>query len=162
MNAVSSLPDMRPDEIETLLPWYAAGTLSVRDARRVDEALARDPNLTRQYAAVQEEFAETVQLNESLGAPSPRAMQRLFAQIDAEPARLAPASSPGARIGGFLAGLPPRTLACSATAAALALLLQAGIICAMLIHPPQGHAQEANFQAAGSEGGCVASVKSLD
>jgi|AmaraimetFIIA100_FD_contig_61_1512928_length_885_multi_7_in_0_out_0_1 hypothetical protein len=29
-------------KIETLLPWHAAGTLSRRDAQRVEEALARD------------------------------------------------------------------------------------------------------------------------
>ena len=71
----------------TLLPWHAAGTLSTRDARRVEEALARDPKLAKQYAAIREEYAETIGLNESLGAPSSRAMQKLFAAIDAEPAR---------------------------------------------------------------------------
>ena len=134
MNAVSRFPDMRPEDIEALLPWYAAGTLSVRDARRVDEALARDPNLTRQYAAVQEEFAETTRLNESLGVPSSRVMQGLFEAIDAEPARLAPAGpSLSARIAEFLAGLSPRMLACSALVAALVLALQAGIIATLLM-----------------------------
>ncbi|MEZ5764329.1 MAG: hypothetical protein R3D69_08805 [Xanthobacteraceae bacterium] len=134
MNAVSRFPDMRPEDIEALLPWYAAGTLSVRDARRVDEALARDPNLTRQYAAVQEEFVETTRLNESLGAPSSRVMQGLFEAIDAEPARPAPAApSSGARIAEFLAGLSPRMLACSALVAALVLALQAGIIATLLM-----------------------------
>src|SRR5664279_306798 len=76
-----------PGEIEMLLPWHAAGTLNARDARRVEEALARDPELAKQYAVIQEEYAETIHLNESLGAPSVRAMQKLFAAIDAEPAR---------------------------------------------------------------------------
>ena len=79
--------DQEPSEIEMLLPWHAAGTLNARDARRVDHALARDPELARQYAAIQEEYAATIHLNESLGAPSARAMQKLFAAIDAEPAR---------------------------------------------------------------------------
>jgi hypothetical protein len=30
-------------EIEALLPWYAAGTLSRHDADRVEQALACDP-----------------------------------------------------------------------------------------------------------------------
>ena len=34
-------------EIETLLPWYAAGTLSRRDADRVEQALADDCELAR-------------------------------------------------------------------------------------------------------------------
>src|SRR6476469_11065678 len=78
--------DQEPGEIEMLLPWHAAGTLSARDARRVDEALAQDPELARQYSVIREEYAETIHLNESLGAPSVRAMQTLFAAIDAEPA----------------------------------------------------------------------------
>src|SRR6476620_1853321 len=79
--------DQEPSEIEMLLPFHAAGTLNARDARRVDEALAADPDLARQYAVIREEYAETIGLNESQGAPSVRAMQKLFAAIDAEPRR---------------------------------------------------------------------------
>jgi anti-sigma factor RsiW len=147
MTAVSKVPDMPPEEVEALLPWHAAGTLSARDARRVDEALARDPKLARQYAVIQEEFAETIHLNESLGAPSARAMQRLFAGIDAEPARAPSVTSTfGARVAEFFASLSPRTLAWSAGAAAIALLLQAGVIGAVLVRQP------ANFQSAAFEG----------
>jgi anti-sigma factor RsiW len=73
-----------PGEIEMLLPWYAAGALNARDARRIDEALARDPELARQYAAIREEYAEIIHLNESLGEPSARAVRKLFAAIDGE------------------------------------------------------------------------------
>ena len=79
--------DQEPSEIEMLLPLHAAGTLNARDTRRVEEALARDPELARQYAVIREEYAETIDLNESLGAPSARAMQKLFAAIDGEPVR---------------------------------------------------------------------------
>ena len=34
MTALSKLPEMHPEEVEALLPWHAAGTLSARDARR--------------------------------------------------------------------------------------------------------------------------------
>jgi anti-sigma factor RsiW len=138
--------EQEPSEIEMLLPWHAAGTLNPRDARRVDEALARDPELAKQYAVIQEEYAETIHLNESLGAPSARAMQKLFAAIDAEPARQssgAPSMSISARIAGFFASLSPRTLAWSASLGALALLLQAGLIGAMLMKD-----QPASFQIA--------------
>ena len=74
MAASKKMLDQEPSEIEMLLPWHAAGTLNARDARRVDEALARDPELARQYAVIREEYAETISLNESLGAPSARAM----------------------------------------------------------------------------------------
>jgi hypothetical protein len=126
--------EQEPSEIEMLLPWYAAGTLNARDARRVEEALAVDPELAKQYAVIREEYAETIDLNESLGAPSARAMQKLFAAIDAEPARQPSASlNLAARVSGFFASLSPRTLAWSASLGALALLLQAGVIGAVLM-----------------------------
>jgi hypothetical protein len=136
--------DQEPGEIEMLLPWHAAGTLNARDARRVDEALARDPELAKQYAVIREEYAETIHLNESLGAPSARAMTKLFAAIDAEPARNPSGSlNISARISEFFASLSPRTLAWSASLGALALLLQAGLIGAVLVKN-----QNAPFQTA--------------
>ena len=126
--------EQEPSEIEMLLPWHAAGTLNARDARRIDEALARDPELAKQYAAIREEYAETIHLNESLGAPSARAMQKLFAAIDGEPARKPSASlNISARVAEFFASLSPRTLAWSASLGALALLLEAGVIGAVLM-----------------------------
>ena len=74
-SAMSERTDREPTEIEALLPFHAAGTLNLRDARRVDEALATNPDLARQYAVIQDEYAETILLNESLGAPSARTMQ---------------------------------------------------------------------------------------
>jgi anti-sigma factor RsiW len=72
------------DEIETLLPWYAAGTLSRTDADRVEQALGADSELAQCYETILKELAETIYLNEALGAPSARAMEKLFAAIDAE------------------------------------------------------------------------------
>jgi hypothetical protein len=136
--------EQEPSEIEMLLPFHAAGTLSARDSRRVEEALARDPDLARQYAVIREEYAETIHLNESLGAPSVRAMQKLFAAIDAEPASRPSASfSFSAGVAGFFASLSPRTLAWSARLGAVALLLQAGLIGAVLVKN-----QTASFQTA--------------
>jgi anti-sigma factor RsiW len=118
------------NEIEDLLPWHAAGTLSAREAQVVEAALARDPELMRRYELVCEELAQTIHLNETLGAPSARTMTDLFAKIDAEPSRhTAPRSvNPGWRIRDFFGSLSPRTLAWSAGAAALAIVLQAAVI----------------------------------
>ena len=145
MIAVSKkMLDQEPSEIEMLLPFHAAGTLNARDSGRVEEALARDPELARQYAVIREEYAETIHLNEDLGAPSARAMQKLFAAIDAEPARKPSVSfNLSSRFRGFFAGLSPRTLAWSASLGALALLLQAGVIGAVLLK-----SQTATFQTA--------------
>jgi hypothetical protein len=145
MMAVSKkMLDQEPSEIEMLLPFHAAGTLNARDARRVDEALASDPELARQYAVIREEYAETIHLNESLGAPSGRAMQKLFAAIDGEPVRKPSLSTNlSARISEFFTRLSPRTLAWSASLGAVLLLLQAGVIGAVLMKN-----QTASFQTA--------------
>jgi len=126
-------------EIEELLPWHAAGTLSRRDRERVEDALARDPELARRYALVREELGETILLNETLGAPSARAMNKLFTKIDAEPAcKPAVSLNLGARVSGFFASLAPRTLALAASAAAIAILLQAGLITIFVIKQQSG------------------------
>lgn len=136
MRATSNkIMDDGPEEIEALLPWYAAGTLDAHDARRVEDALKHDAALQKQYAVIREEFAETVALNEELGAPSSRALQKLMVAIDAEPARAAsPAASQGlGRFARFFASLSPRTVAWSASFGALALVLQAGLIGTILM-----------------------------
>ena len=133
-----------PGEIELLLPWYAAGTLNPSDMKRVEEALARDAELARQYAAIQQEYAETIALNETLGAPSMRAMQKLFAAIEAEPTQAAsPSRGAGARLLGFFGSLSPRALAWSASFGILLVLVQAGIIAGVLLR-----SQPANYQTA--------------
>ncbi|MEP7030166.1 MAG: hypothetical protein ABI830_04460 [Pseudolabrys sp.] len=122
------------NDIEELLPWHAAGTLSRRDAQRVEDALSADPELARRYALVRDEFGETIHLNETLGAPSARAMENLFAKIDAEPVRRQAVSlNLSARVAEFFASLSPRTLAYAGSAAVLAILLQAGIIAGVMI-----------------------------
>ena len=78
---------LRRHKIEKLLPWHATGTLSRRDADRVEQALADDRELARCYELVCQELAETTRLNETLGAPSARVMEKLFAAINAEEAR---------------------------------------------------------------------------
>src|SRR3954466_3275373 len=74
-------------KIEFLLPWYAAGTLGRSDADRVEQELAGDIDLARRYSLVLEELAETIYRNQTLGEPSARVAEKLFAAIDAEEAR---------------------------------------------------------------------------
>ena len=151
MNAINKEPERH--EIEALLPWHAAGTLSRRDADRVEQALAGDRELARRYDLVREELAETIHLNETLGVPSARAMEKLFAAIDAEEAR-----SPrrqrsfdlAGRISEFLSSLTPRALAWSATAAAVAILLQAAVIAAIVVK--EGAPSGPSLASAPSEG----------
>lgn len=156
--------EREPSEIELLLPWHAAGTLNARDARRVEEALASDPALAKQYAAIRGEYEETIHLNESLGAPSARAMQKLFAAIDAEPARASGSLPLSARVATFFATLSPRTLAWSASLGAIALLLQAGIIGAVLMKTQTSTFQTASLSTGAPitrELGAVAPARAL-
>jgi anti-sigma-K factor RskA len=123
-------------DIEDLLPWHAAGTLGRRDAERVEAAVGADRELARRFDLVREELAETIHLNESLGAPSARAMQKLFAAIEEEGAtspRRSATFNLGTRISEFFASLSPRTLAWTATAAALAIILQAAVITSVVL-----------------------------
>jgi hypothetical protein len=134
MNAINKEAEKLPEDVELLLPWHAAGTLSHRDAVRVEQALANDNELASRYELVREELGEAIRLNESLGAPSARAMEKLFAKIDAEPVRKPKVSfSITAWMTSFVAGFSPRTLAYGASAAALAIVLQAGILAGVFV-----------------------------
>jgi len=139
MNAIKKEAGELPEDIELLLPWHAAGTLSRRDAARVEQALANDNELAARYELVREELGETIRLNENLGAPSARVMEALFQKIDAEPKR-EPKST--FRLGAWLtemfASFSPRTLAYGATAAALAIVLQAGILAGVFVKQGAG------------------------
>jgi len=126
--------EREPSEIELLLPWHAAGMLDERESQQVEAALASDPELARRYEWVRDEFAQENQISEAVGTPSGRDIEALFAKIDAEPARSRAASlNLGPRIAEFFASLSPRTLAWSAMAAAIAIVLQAGLIGGMLL-----------------------------
>jgi anti-sigma-K factor RskA len=123
-----------PSEIELLLPWYAAGTLSPGEARQVAAALAGDPELASRYEWVRAELAQETHVNEAAAEPSGRDATTLFAKIDALPARRRTTSLDFASaIAGFLAALSPRTLAWSAVAAALLIALQAGLLAGIAI-----------------------------
>jgi hypothetical protein len=74
------------ERIRTIIQllWHAAGTLRRHDADRIKQALAGDSDLARRYDLVREELAQTIYLNERLGAPSacaancsPRSMPRI-------------------------------------------------------------------------------------
>jgi len=147
-------------EIEDLLPWYAAGTLSRRDTQRVEDALAQDAELARRYELVREELVGTIEVNETLGAPSSRAFEELFAKIDAEPARQGMARSALAeRFAAFLASLSPRTLAFSASAAAVVILLQTGLIGGVLLNKQTGAYETASAPSSPAAEGAFALIR---
>jgi hypothetical protein len=97
--------------------------------QRVERALESDRELVRHYDLVREELNETIHLNEMLGVPSSRAMEKLFAAIDAETpvARKSSFDFTG-RFAEWLSAFSPRTLAWSAAAAAVAIVLQGAVL----------------------------------
>jgi anti-sigma-K factor RskA len=149
----------QPADIEALLPWYAAGTLRRRDRQRVEEALRKDSDLMRHVDLVREELAETIHLNETLGAPPSRVADKLMAAIDAE-ANAARKRAPGAIAGwitGFFANLSPRTMAVAASFAMLAIALQAVAIVDIFTRPQA--AVQAEGQGAEHKNGTFAMVR---
>lgn len=116
------------DDIEALLPWYAAGTLDAREADQVEAAIATDAELARRLDLVREEMTEAIVLNEALGVPSARVMEKLFRAIDRE-RRAAHDPTARAGFGSWLADLlTPRAFAFGAGAAVLLIAVQAGVI----------------------------------
>ncbi len=142
MTDVKTNEKQSPHSIELLLPWHAAGTLNSRDADDVDKALAQDKELTRRFAMVRQEMTETILLNETLGAPSARAMENLFKAIDKERKAVPSQWASGLRnwlLGTWLTDLftprlqVSRVLVFSASAAALIMVLQAAVIAKMVL-----------------------------
>jgi len=139
--------------IEDLLPWYAAGTLDPLDAKRVEEELARRPELRASLDLVREDRDETIVLNESLGAPSPAAWTRVLAAARAEPrkptlkARLMSLTS----LVGLGAEPQPRRLAWVGVAAAIVIALQAATILSLL--PARGPGFQTASEASAPAGG---------
>jgi len=119
---------MPVDDIEALLPWYAAGTLDAREADQVEAAIATDAELARRLDLVREEMTEAVVLNEALGVPSARVMEKLFQVIDRE-RRVVREPAARSGFGSWLADLlTPRAFAFGAGAAALLIAAEAGVI----------------------------------
>jgi hypothetical protein len=141
-------------DIEALLPWHAAGTLSRRDSDRVEQALANDRELARRYELVREELSETILLNETLGAPSARAMEKLFAAIDAEAPVVKKASfNVVGRITEFMSSFSPRTMAYAASAAVLVLVAQAALLTTVAVRDPVTQTQSGPRLASSDEHG---------
>jgi anti-sigma-K factor RskA len=138
-------------EIEALLPWHAAGTLNRRDAVRVEQALAGDRELARHYDLVREELSETIHLNEMLGAPSARAMEKLFAAIDAEAPVVRKQSFDFAgRVAEWLSAFSPRTIAWAGAAAAIVVIAQAAVLTTVVVKEQGGASHElASFPTTG-------------
>jgi hypothetical protein len=147
--AMMSLNKEAPErqDIEALLPWHAAGTLSRRDSDRVERALSGDRELARRYDLVCEELNETIHLNETLGVPSARAMEKLFAAIDAEaPVARKTSFNLIGRVMEFMSSFTPRTVAWAVSGAAVVLVAQAIILATVVVRDQSGQHELASYE----------------
>ena len=130
------------EEVDRLLPWYATGRLSPDEAARVERALAADPGLRAHLAVAEEEAAETRAALEALPFPRTQVRDDVLARIRALQPRPPRAAAAGARGGlvaralAWLESLGPRNLAWAGMAAALLVVLQAGLLAATLLRAP--------------------------
>ncbi|QCI66100.1 hypothetical protein [Phreatobacter stygius] len=136
--------------LSELLPWYVSGKLDAADKARVEAALAIDPSLRDELEIVREDQDATLTLIDRMPTPSPRVLDALMKRVEAEPARLAHVTARAKAgfadwFGAKLSQLAPRTLAYAAGAAAIALVVQAGVIGSGFI------GGGANFQTASHE-----------
>jgi hypothetical protein len=132
------------EDIELLLPWYENGTLAPDDVRRVEDYLARHPELRSQIGLIRKELSVTVATNERLGMPSSAARDRLLAQIASEAGaagELSPAVSWWRRL--LPEGWSP-AWAIAAAAACLIIVVQA----AALISFGFGDKRESDYRVA--------------
>ena len=118
------------DEIEALLPWYAADALPAEERAKVEAALGERPELRASLATIEEDRGETIALNEALGAPGPKVWARVLQGVQAAPRKPSILERLAAWSGlGEARGAP---LALAAVVAGLVILLQAGAIVSLL------------------------------
>ena len=153
------------DEMEMLLPWYAAGTLDAAATRKVEAWLAAHPQARKSVALIREELDETIGANESLGVPGAGARDRLMQAIAADAGSTASAAGIWQRVkaawAGFVpAGLSP-AMAFAGAAAGLVIMVQAVALGVLLLsaQPDGGGVRLASGEEGAPAAGTVLMVR---
>lgn len=157
-------PEGSREDIELLLPWYVNGTLEAADLAKVEDYLARHPDMAEQVATLREDMAEAIGANEAIAGPSGAALDRLMAQIEQEEVPLRRRAAQTGRslmetIGDFLASLSPGRLGWAAMAAAAVIVLQAGVVGTVMLNPPTGGATYETASGTKAPGGTFVLVQ---
>jgi len=133
-----------PTDPALSLPWYVTGKLAPAETAEIKTALETSEALQKLLLFTEDEKSETIALNESLAAPSRAAYDALFARIEAAEASRGTHRGASRRttgnaldwLAGKLASLSPRALALGATAAGLAICVQAGLLTSFVVKEP--------------------------
>jgi hypothetical protein len=156
------------NEIEALLPWYAAGTLEPGDMRRVEAWLSEHPDAAQNLALVREEQQAAIAAGEARGAPSAGALDRLMQALPDSPARGASTRAIRGNAAGWLSrlfgGAPGAGYRWAGAAAAVLILVQAAALGIVVTQQGPGGAryQAATGEDAGTAPGTRALVKFSD
>ena len=147
---MSTLSDKDRAELSLLLPWYANGTLDTEDSVRVEQALAEDDALAREFDLILEDQAAMIDVVSEEEVPSSiseRFKAALQAEIDAPPVRPDETSGHGvvSRMMSLLFPAQPRAYA--AVAAMIAILLPV----VALVSFEAGNQNTAQYQTASGE-----------
>jgi len=148
MTSASAATQRPDDDLELLLPFYAAGKLSPPETRRIEARLTGDAGFRRRLDLIEEERGQTVLLNDSIAPPLSATRERLFAMIDAEIAAtpagraahqgnhdgIAAGGQEGLRGGlrawlaGLAAAITPRAMGYAVAGLAALAIVQAGVL----------------------------------
>ena len=136
MAVMKSEPNNRPlneaEEIEAMLPWLVAGTLTRAEAARVTRYLETHPEAAAHVALARDEREAAIAGNEMIGAPSSANLDRLMAAVaNSAQARTISVPSPASvweKVAGFIGSFSPKAIGFAAAAAALVLVAQAATI----------------------------------
>ncbi len=139
-NGAQSSVIMKPEEeVEALLPWYVAKTVSDAERAQVERALATDPALRQQLELITDEMHASRIANERAGHAPPNTLGRLLDAIENSTPRAHATTrqvmslNPSSPVAGMLDWLRrPGVLAPVALAAMLLLVGQAAVIASML------------------------------
>lgn len=146
--APNAKPLTEAEEIEAMLPWLVAGTLSRSETSRVTRYLETHPEAAAHVALARDEREAAISGNEAIAAPSTANLDRLMASVanTSQPRSIA-VPSPASiweSIAGFVSSLSPKTLGMAATAAALVLVVQAATIGTLINSKSTGGYQTAS------------------
>jgi len=129
------------EAIESMLPWYERGQLGASDAKRVEDYLKANPDIANQLALVEEERAESVQMNEMRGAPGAGALDRLMTSIEEHEAANPTLAGTKTALWGWaskLLGAPvPASMQWVAGAAAVLIIVQGVSLGVLMTSGPQ-------------------------